>query len=107
MKDKKKNSKEYMKWRARTTAKILLTKKAVYQEIWALLRKRASAEVDTQLLSAKDVQALFKIGHSTYYRWIASGWLNPTRIHGRHYFPKEEIMVLLEKRRYRSRGGLG
>ncbi|MBD1423745.1 helix-turn-helix domain-containing protein [Sphingobacterium chuzhouense] len=103
---RKRNRKEYMKWRARTIAKILLAKKSVYKEILALLRKSASKEEDTPLFSAKEVQALFNIAHSTYYRWIGGGWLNPTLINGRHYYQKEDILALLEKRRYRSRGGL-
>ncbi|MBD1431779.1 helix-turn-helix domain-containing protein [Sphingobacterium sp. DN00404] len=100
-----KKSKEYMKWRARTVAKILLTKHAVYKKVLTLLRKQLAAEEEIQLLSAKDVQTLFTIGHSTYYRWIKSGRLTPTIVNGRHYYRKEEIIALLEKRRYRNRGG--
>jgi len=104
---KNKNSKEYMKWRARTTAKILVAKKSVYKEIRALLLSSPSAKEETQLLSAKEVQTLFEIGHSTYYRWIEAGWLNPILIRRRHYYQKEEILALLKKRRSRSRGRFG
>lgn len=103
---KKRNSKEYMKWRARTIAKILLAKRSVYREIQALLLGGATAKEETPLFSSKDVQVLFKIVHSTYYRWIEAGLLNPILIQGRHYYHKEEILALLQKRRHRSRGGL-
>lgn len=58
------------------------------------------------LLTAKQVQSLFGIVHSTYYRWIARKWLDPKIIGGKHYHRREDIESLLEKRKFRQRGGL-
>ena len=58
------------------------------------------------LLTAKDVQTLFCIVHSTYYRWIDKGYLKPITIGGKHYYQARDIYLLLEKRKYRERGGL-
>lgn len=105
---KKKNRyRQNMKWRARTTAKILQAKQAVYKEILALQQRKDSVAHMPELITAKEVQALFAIAHSTYYRWIKAGWLTPALVGGRHYYRKAEIIALLEKRRYRNRGGFG
>lgn len=58
------------------------------------------------LLTAKQVQSLFGIVHSTYYRWIARKWLHPKIIGGKHFHLRDDIEVLLQKRKYRERGGL-
>jgi len=59
------------------------------------------------LLTSKEVQSLFGIVHSTYYRWIDRKWLDPIIIGGKHYHRRDDIQSLLEKRKYRERGGLG
>ncbi|CAM3540859.1 MAG: Helix-turn-helix domain [Sphingobacterium sp.] len=58
------------------------------------------------LLTSKEVQSLFGIVHSTYYRWIDRKWLDPIIIGGKHYHRRDDIQSLLEKRKYRERGGL-
>jgi len=58
------------------------------------------------LLTAKEVQDMFGIVHSTYYRWIAKGWLIPMIVGGKHYYDAEEIQRLLKGRKYRARGGM-
>lgn len=58
-----------------------------------------------KLLSAQEVQAKLQITHSTYYRWIARGILQPIHIGGKHYYEKEEIQKLFKNRGYRLRGG--
>lgn len=58
------------------------------------------------LLTSKEVQSLFGIVHSTYYRWIDRKWLDPIVIGGKHYHRRDDIQSLLEKRKYRERGGL-
>jgi len=59
------------------------------------------------LLTSKEVQSLFGIVHSTYYRWIERKWLDPIIIGGKHYHRRHDIESLLKKRKYRERGGLG
>ncbi len=58
------------------------------------------------LLTSKEVQAMFGIVHSTYYRWIERKWLDPIIIGGKHFHRRKDIESLLEKRKYRERGGL-
>lgn len=73
-------------------------------------RMIASSDTDkpakSPLMTAKDVQNLFGIVHSTYYRWIDRGWLEPQIIGGKHYYDPEEMQRKLEGRRYRQRGGM-
>lgn len=59
-----------------------------------------------ELMTSKEVQTLFGIVHSTYYRWIEKGYLKPISIGGKHYYQAKDIYQLLEKRRYRERGGM-
>lgn len=60
----------------------------------------------SRLMTAKDVQNLFGIVHSTYYRWINKGLLTPIIIGGKHYYEPDHIQRKLVGRRYRQRGGM-
>lgn len=68
-------------------------------------RPSPKAELNAEnLLTSKEVQSLFGIVHSTYYRWIDRKWLDPIIIGGKHYHRRDDIQSLLEKRKYRQRG---
>lgn len=65
-----------------------------------------SSFTSKDLLTAKEVQLLFGIVHSTYYRWVARQWLVPIVVGGKHYYRQEDIDTLLQQRKYRKAGGL-
>jgi predicted DNA-binding transcriptional regulator AlpA len=68
--------------------------------------EQQNSPVPSRMLTAKEVQERFAIVHSTYYRWIARGWLVPSLIGGKHYYEASEIDKLQKGRKYRERGGM-
>lgn len=69
------------------------------------LANREPQELDNlkDYLDKEQVLKYFKITDSTYYRWIAMGRLKPYGTNGALRFKKEDLLKLMERRRYRER----
>lgn len=61
-------------------------------------------ELSEDLVDAVDVQELFRITKSTYYRWVKKGILTPIRMNRKDFYRKSELQELLQRRKYRERG---
>ena len=57
-----------------------------------------------KLLTSKDVQRIFGIGNTTYYRWVYQKYLVPTLMGRKHFYREDDIYALLKKRKLRQRG---
>lgn len=61
-------------------------------------------ELADDLVDAVDVQELFRITKSTYYRWVQKGILTPIKMNKKDFYRKSELQELLQRRKYRERG---
>lgn len=61
-------------------------------------------KLSDDLVDAVDVQELFRITKSTYYRWVKKGILTPIRMNRKDFYRKSELQELLQRRKYRERG---
>lgn len=95
--------------------KLLIMIYALLEKIYHALRhitdsrswaaeQAEEADLADDLLDAKDVQELFNITSSTYYRWVKSGVLTPSTFNKKHFYSKSDLKALLEQRKYRERG---
>lgn len=51
-----------------------------------------------EVLDRKEVSELFGISLTTLHAWINDGILNPSKIGGRLYFKRDELLSLLTKK---------
>ncbi|WP_093365679.1 helix-turn-helix domain-containing protein [Sphingobacterium wenxiniae] len=95
-----------MKRKINQLIETVATMKDLLEQISAVLVPTDTPVQQHALMTAKEVQHLFGIVHSTYYRWIERGYLKPIILGGKHYYQAKDIYLLLEKRKYRERGGM-
>lgn len=64
---------------------------------------RVETPLSDDLIDAVDVQELFRITKSTYYRWVRRGILTPIKMNKKDFYRKSDLKVLLHRRKYRER----